>query len=163
MGLDWMRQIGMGMGDGTIGTAVLLSLCGWMGDGKNLTQKKKKTKGGRKRREKSHKKFFFIPPSTTDDGKNKRAFKQKNTATQPANHLPHSWFRPRATKKMTVELVQNAPGQGPFIWPDPPEDLTPYVSSIPPFPSPLLPSTISNPKPPPPQKKTDGTNKPGTK
>lgn len=34
---------------------------------------------------------------------------------------------------MTVELVQNAPGQGPFVWPDPPEDLTPYVA----------PSTIS--------------------
>ncbi|MCJ1465880.1 hypothetical protein MMC07_004499 [Pseudocyphellaria aurata] len=39
---------------------------------------------------------------------------------------PRRWFRPRATKKMTVELVQNAPGQGPFVWPEPPTDFTPW-------------------------------------
>lgn len=37
----------------------------------------------------------------------------------------HRFFRPRATKKMTVELVRNAPSQGPFVWPDPPTDFAP--------------------------------------
>lgn len=40
------------------------------------------------------------------------------------------WYRPRATKKMTVEMVQDEPGQGPFIWPDPPDDLSPYVDLL---------------------------------
>ena len=31
--------------------------------------------------------------------------------------------RASATKKMTVELVQGKPGQGPFVWPEEPRDL----------------------------------------
>lgn len=30
--------------------------------------------------------------------------------------------RASATKKMTVELVQGRPGQGPFVWPEVPEE-----------------------------------------
>lgn len=66
--------------------------------------------------------------------------KLKQTQKIPLTN-PTSWFRPRASKKMTVELVQNGPGQGPFIWPDAPSDLTPYVS-LPYLP---LPNQNSNP------------------
>ncbi|MCJ1268288.1 hypothetical protein MMC22_008175 [Lobaria immixta] len=31
---------------------------------------------------------------------------------------------------MTVELARNAPGQGPFVWPDPPTDFAPWSKSI---------------------------------
>ncbi len=34
--------------------------------------------------------------------------------------------RATATKKMTVELVQGVRGQGPFVWPEVPEDLSPW-------------------------------------
>lgn len=53
------------------------------------------------------------------------------------------WYRPRATKKMTVELVQDAPGQGAFQWPEPPTDLTPFVS--PPLPSHQFPTQLTPP------------------
>lgn len=31
------------------------------------------------------------------------------------------WRRPQSKKKMTVEMTE------PFVWPDPPEDMSPYV------------------------------------
>jgi len=39
-------------------------------------------------------------------------------------------FRPRATKKMTVELAEQGKGQGAFVWPEGPEDYSPYVILI---------------------------------
>jgi hypothetical protein len=51
-------------------------------------------------------------------------------------------FRARATKKMTVELAEKGEGQGAFVWPEEPEDYSPYVT---------LPSVLSPcPVPPPP-------------
>lgn len=42
----------------------------------------------------------------------------------------HRWYRPRATKKMTVELAREGQGQGVFVWPEElneEEGLTAYV------------------------------------
>lgn len=39
-------------------------------------------------------------------------------AKRPA---PRKWFRPRSIKKMMVEMDK------PFVWPEEPVDLTPYV------------------------------------
>lgn len=51
---------------------------------------------------------------------------------QKANaHVLHRWYRHRALKKMTVEMAQTGEGQGPFVWPDNPEDLSPYVTISP--------------------------------
>lgn len=56
-------------------------------------------------------------------------------------------FRSRATKKMTVELAEKGEGQGAFVWPEEPEDYSPYVIS----PNFLfIPSPYPTPIPPPP-------------
>ena len=39
----------------------------------------------------------------------------------------YRWYRPQSKKKMTVEMVDDGtPGQGPFVWPQEPEDMTPW-------------------------------------
>ncbi len=53
-------------------------------------------------------------------------------------------FRARATKKMTVELAEKGEGQGAFVWPEEPEDYSPYVT----LPSILSPCPIPPPPPP---------------
>ncbi|KAL8642087.1 MAG: hypothetical protein Q9228_001197 [Teloschistes exilis] len=35
---------------------------------------------------------------------------------------PNRWYRPRATKRMTIEM----PASAPFVWPSPPEDFKPW-------------------------------------
>ena len=40
------------------------------------------------------------------------------------NPKPRRWYRGRGTKVMTVEIADEySGGPGPFVWPDPPEDL----------------------------------------
>ncbi len=56
-------------------------------------------------------------------------------------------FRARATKKMTVELAEEGEGQGAFVWPEEPEDYSPYVISPTLF---FTPSPRHTPIPPPP-------------
>ena len=46
---------------------------------------------------------------------------QSNPKEQKAR--PRNWFRPRSIKKMMVEMDK------PFVWPEVPEDLSPYVIS----------------------------------
>ena len=45
---------------------------------------------------------------------------QKVREGKPSARWPqrNQWYRPRATKKMTVELARDGPGQGPFVWPE---------------------------------------------
>jgi len=55
---------------------------------------------------------------------NVRSFivQQKLQRTRPASPGTVDYWRPRAIKKMTVELVK------PFVYPAEPEDLSPYVA-----------------------------------
>lgn len=41
--------------------------------------------------------------------------------------MPHRFFRPQSTKRMTVELVTGVAGQGPFVWPAEPENWAPWA------------------------------------
>ncbi|KAG6995624.1 lon protease, peroxisomal [Physcia stellaris] len=70
--------------------------------------------------------------------------------------VQNRWFRPQSLKKMTVELAQTGEGQGPFVWPEDPEDKSPYVPPILPsspfssFPLPLAISALHLLRPTPP-------------
>lgn len=55
---------------------------------------------------------------------------QKITRLRPMNKFGYGkWRRPISKKKMTVEMKQ------PFVWPEAPKDMTPYVLSLLPWPT----------------------------
>lgn len=61
-----------------------------------------------------------------------RSYIEQQKIAQTKRHLGErhvEWYRPRAIKRMTVELVE------PFVYPEEPTELKPYVLSIfaPPF------------------------------
>ncbi|KAL8712966.1 MAG: hypothetical protein Q9220_002826 [cf. Caloplaca sp. 1 TL-2023] len=55
-----------------------------------------------------------------------RSYVQQSRVRQdkPSARMPkrHRWYRPRATKKMTVEMLASEP----FVWPEPPTDFGPW-------------------------------------
>ena len=72
---------------------------------------------------------------------------QKVREGKPSARWPqrNQWYRPRATKKMTVELARDGPGQGPFVWPEElkeEESLSEYVLQSYLYVIPLCPSRL---------------------